>query len=107
MLSRMLVSLPSSSISLECLGGYTSCPFHLKRACGTRPISEALSRPCLAFILILPGPCYTVRPTMLVSVLEYAFAERARVADAFFGPEAELSAGERALTRRIQLVHDL
>jgi hypothetical protein len=25
----------------------------------------------------------------------------------FFGPEAELSAGERALTRRIQVVHDL
>jgi hypothetical protein len=41
------------------------------------------------------------------AVPEYAFAERARIADAFFGPEAELSAGEKALTRRIQLVHDL
>jgi len=33
--------------------------------------------------------------------------ERARIADAFFGPEAELIAGEKTLARRIQAVSDL
>jgi hypothetical protein len=34
---------------------------------------------------------------------EYLFVERARIADAFFGPDAE----EKTLTRRIQVVSDL
>ena len=33
--------------------------------------------------------------------------ERARLADAFFGPDAESVDGERALTRRIQVITDL
>jgi hypothetical protein len=41
------------------------------------------------------------------SVPEYPFVERARIADAFFGPDAELTDGERTLTRRIQVVSDL
>ncbi|KAF7502268.1 hypothetical protein GJ744_006279 [Endocarpon pusillum] len=40
-------------------------------------------------------------------VSEYAFIERAQIADAFFGLEAELVAGEKALARRIQAVSDL
>ena len=35
---------------------------------------------------------------------EYPFVERARIADAFFGPDAD---GEKTLTRRIQVVNDL
>ena len=38
---------------------------------------------------------------------EYPFVERARIADAFFGPDAESLDGERALARRIQVVTDL
>jgi hypothetical protein len=38
---------------------------------------------------------------------EYPFIERARIADAFFGPDAESLDGERALARRIQVVTDL
>jgi hypothetical protein len=38
---------------------------------------------------------------------EYPFVERARIVDAFFGPDAESLDGERALTRRIQVVTDL
>ena len=33
--------------------------------------------------------------------------ERARIADAFFGPDAESTDGEKSLTRRIQVVSDL
>ena len=35
------------------------------------------------------------------SVPEYAFIERARIVDAFFGPEAESTSGEETLTRQI------
>ena len=38
---------------------------------------------------------------------EYPFVERARIADAFFGPDAESLDGERALARRIQVVTDM
>jgi hypothetical protein len=38
---------------------------------------------------------------------EYPFVERARIADAFFGPDAESTDGEKTLTRRIQVVSDL
>ena len=38
---------------------------------------------------------------------EYAFIERARIVDAFFGPEAESTNGEESLTRRIQTVTDM
>src|SRR5436190_1850208 len=38
---------------------------------------------------------------------EYPFVERVRIADAFFGPDAESMDGERTLTRRIQVVGDL
>ena len=38
---------------------------------------------------------------------EYPFVERARIADAFFGPDAESIDGKNALTRRIQVVGDL
>jgi hypothetical protein len=38
---------------------------------------------------------------------EYPFVERARIADAFFGPDAESTEGEKTLTRRIQAVSDL
>jgi len=41
------------------------------------------------------------------SVPEYAFPERARIADAFFGPEAESMTGAEADARRIQVVTDL
>jgi hypothetical protein len=40
-------------------------------------------------------------------VPEYAFVERARIADAFFGPEVELIAGEKTLAQRIQAVIDM
>lgn len=40
-------------------------------------------------------------------ISEYAFVERAQIANAFFGSEAELVAGKKALTRRIQAVSDL
>jgi hypothetical protein len=33
--------------------------------------------------------------------------ERARIADTFFGPNAELIDGKRTLTRRIQIIDDL
>jgi hypothetical protein len=33
--------------------------------------------------------------------------ERVRIADAFFGPDAELTNGEKTLIRRIQVVSDL
>jgi hypothetical protein len=38
---------------------------------------------------------------------EYPFVERARIADAFFGPDAEATYGEKTLTRRIEVVSDL
>jgi Protein of unknown function (DUF3435) len=38
---------------------------------------------------------------------EYPFVERAHIADAFFGPDAESTDGEKTLTRRIQVVSDL
>src|SRR5256714_9563588 len=38
---------------------------------------------------------------------EYPFVERARIADAFFGPDAESIDGEGTLARRIQVVGDL
>jgi hypothetical protein len=38
---------------------------------------------------------------------EYPFVERARIADALFGPDAESTEGEKTLTRRIQAVSDL
>jgi hypothetical protein len=38
---------------------------------------------------------------------EYPFPEQARIADAFFGPDAESLDGERALARRIQVVTDM
>ena len=38
---------------------------------------------------------------------EYPFLEQARIADAFFGPDAESLDGERALARRIQVVTDM
>jgi hypothetical protein len=38
---------------------------------------------------------------------EYPFVERARISDAFFGPDAESLEGEKALARRIQVVTDL
>jgi hypothetical protein len=38
---------------------------------------------------------------------EYPFVERARIADAFFGPDTESLGGEKALARRIQVVIDL
>lgn len=40
-------------------------------------------------------------------ISEYAFMERAQIANVFFGLEAELIVGEKALTRRIQAVSDL
>jgi hypothetical protein len=40
-------------------------------------------------------------------VPEYAFPERARIVDAFLGPEAESMTGKEALTQRIQVVRDL
>src|SRR5271155_2829626 len=38
---------------------------------------------------------------------EYSFVERARIADAFFGPDAESIDGKRTLARRIQVASDL
>jgi hypothetical protein len=38
---------------------------------------------------------------------EYPFVERARIADVFFGPDAESTDGGKTLTRRIQVVSDL
>jgi len=38
---------------------------------------------------------------------EYPFVERSHIADAFFGPDAESTDGEKTLTRRIQIVSDL
>ena len=38
---------------------------------------------------------------------EYPFVGRARIADTFFGPDAELIDGKRTLTRRIQVASDL
>jgi Protein of unknown function (DUF3435) len=38
---------------------------------------------------------------------DYPFVERERIADAFFGPDAESTDGEKTLTRRIQVVSDL
>jgi hypothetical protein len=38
---------------------------------------------------------------------EYPFVERARIADVFFGPDAESTDGEKTLSRRIQVVSDL
>ena len=38
---------------------------------------------------------------------EYLFVERARIADAFFGPDAESTDGEKTLTRRIRVVSDI
>jgi hypothetical protein len=40
-------------------------------------------------------------------VPEYTFIERAWIADAFFGPNAELTDGQRSLARRIQAVSDI
>jgi hypothetical protein len=37
----------------------------------------------------------------------YVFIKRARIADAFFGSNAELTDGEKILSRRIQAVSDL
>jgi hypothetical protein len=38
---------------------------------------------------------------------EHPFLEQARIADAFFGPDAESLDGERVLARRIQVVTDM
>ena len=38
---------------------------------------------------------------------EYVFEERARIADAFWGPDAGTLVGEAALCQRIQAVKDL
>jgi hypothetical protein len=38
---------------------------------------------------------------------EYPFVERARIADTFFGPDAESIDGKRTLARRIQVASDL
>jgi hypothetical protein len=38
---------------------------------------------------------------------EYPFMERARIADAFFGPNAESIDGKSTLVRRIQVIGDL
>jgi hypothetical protein len=38
---------------------------------------------------------------------KYLFIERARIADAFFGPNAELIDGKKTFTRRSQVVGDL
>jgi hypothetical protein len=38
---------------------------------------------------------------------EYPFVERARIADIFFGPDAESIDGKRTLARRIQVTSDL
>ena len=38
---------------------------------------------------------------------EFSTVEQARIADAFFGPEAETLTGEEALARRIQVIEDL
>src|SRR5271154_4709860 len=40
-------------------------------------------------------------------VPEYPFVERARIADAFFGPAAESTDGQKSLARRIQAVSDM
>ena len=40
-------------------------------------------------------------------ILEYPFVERARIADTFFGPDAESIDGKRTLARRIQVASDL
>ena len=40
-------------------------------------------------------------------ISEYPFVERARIADAFFGPDAESIDEERTLARRIQVIGDL
>ena len=40
-------------------------------------------------------------------ISKYPFLEQARIADAFFGPDAESLNGERALARRIQIVTDI
>ena len=42
-----------------------------------------------------------------LSILEYVFEERARIADAFWGPDAGTLVGEAALCQRIQVVKDL
>jgi hypothetical protein len=38
---------------------------------------------------------------------EYVFSERARIVEAFYGPEAETLEGDLALTRRIQVTKDM
>jgi hypothetical protein len=40
-------------------------------------------------------------------VPKHFFIERSRIADAFFGPDAESTDGEKSLTRRIQTVSDM
>jgi hypothetical protein len=40
-------------------------------------------------------------------ISEYPFIERARIADVFFGPDAESTDEQKSLTRRIQAVSDL
>ena len=40
-------------------------------------------------------------------VPKYPFIERSRIADAFFGPDAESTDGEKSLARRIQTVSDM
>src|SRR2546423_1445561 len=40
-------------------------------------------------------------------VPKYPFIKRSRIADAFFGPDAESTDGEKSLTRRIQTVSDM
>lgn len=39
--------------------------------------------------------------------LEYAFPERARIVDAFYGPEADTLSGDAAIWRRIQVTKDM
>lgn len=38
---------------------------------------------------------------------EYVFPERARIVEAFYGPEAETLGGDLALARRIQVMKDM
>ena len=39
--------------------------------------------------------------------LTFSSAEHERIADAFFGPDAETLTGEEALSRRIRVINDL
>ena len=57
------------------------------QAASTRTLQQALHHSCC--LVRLPVP-------------EFAFIERVRIADAFFGPNAESTDGERSLARRIR-----